>query len=400
MGIGECSELVTLVLPCLDEERSIASCVVDARTAAGEAGIELEVVVVDNGSTDRSVEVARRAGARVVHESVRGYGSAVRRGIESANGSIVVMADADSTYELGALPRLVRPIVDGDADLVLGERLRSATNATMPVLHRAVGTPVLSALIRRGSGGRLAITDSQSGYRAFRRDDVLDLHLQSTGMEYASEMLVRAAQSGYRIAEVPTEYGSRVGASKLATFRDGMRHLELIVLLAPQVLLRVPGVVALATGIAAMIAGSLRPEGLTIGSGGWQPVFLAPILVVLGTLLILAAGAIRRFSPLAALTAAARPPGDSVAGRFALAGVVIGAAGLALDVVLSVVSFPPDEVLGRRLALASAATSALLVGATLLVAAVVEHLLNDQRAYVAKVDEARQRDGRACEPAS
>jgi len=386
---GPASDLVSLVLPCLNEEGSIAACIGDARVAASTAGIDLEVVVVDNGSTDRSVEIAEGAGARVVHEAVRGYGSAIRRGVESARGTIVVMADADSTYELGALPRLVQPLLDGEADLVLGERLQSATNATMPVLHRAVGTPVLSAMVRRAAGAGLTVTDSQSGFRAFRRDEMVRLHLQSTGMEYASEMLVRAAHDGLRIAEVPTSYGARVGDSKLATFRDGFRHLELIVLLAPQLVLRTPGFVALAAGLLAMTVGSTAPSGLTVGSGGWQPVFLAPILVVVGTLLILAAGAIRRFSPLAVRASRASLIGGALATRLAVAGAVLGVAGLGLDLALSLITFSPGDDAGRRLALASVATAALLVGAVLLVAAIVEHLLGDQRAYVAEIDEAR-----------
>ena len=140
----------------------------EALDAMHAAGFEAEVVVVDNGSTDGSPEIAAAAGARVVHETRRGYGSALLAGFAAARGDVLVMADADCTYELIRIPELVAPVVAGDADLVLGSRLDSATMRTMPLLHRFVGTPVLTFLTARACGRRV-VTDSQSGFRAFRR---------------------------------------------------------------------------------------------------------------------------------------------------------------------------------------------------------------------------------------
>jgi len=165
---------VSVVLPCLNEADSVGLCVKEALDTMSGAGIAGEVVVVDNGSTDGSADVAEEAGARVVTESRRGYGRALRSGFDAARGDVVVMADADFTYDLQKIPTLVAPVVDGRADLVLGSRLDAATRRTMPILHRFVGTPVLSFLIGRACGGRV-VGDSQSGFRAFRRQAVLAL---------------------------------------------------------------------------------------------------------------------------------------------------------------------------------------------------------------------------------
>ena len=176
--------LVTVVMPCLNEEGSVGGCIDEAVLALEATGIKHEILVVDNNSTDRSVEIALAHGARVIHEGSPGYGSALRSGIEAAFGDIVVMADADLTYDLSRIAELVAPVIEGSADIVLGERLSEAPKSTMPFLHRHVGTPVLTLLVRRATHG-LTVTDSQSGYRAFRRDAVLGLGLSSTGMEFA-----------------------------------------------------------------------------------------------------------------------------------------------------------------------------------------------------------------------
>jgi hypothetical protein len=222
---------VSVVLPCLDEAGSVGRCVTEARAVLTAAGIHGEVIVVDNGSTDGSAAVAAGAGARVVTERRPGYGRALRAGFAAARAGVVVMADADSTYDLARIPALAEPVLAGRADLVLGNRLGPGARAAMPALHRLVGTPTLSFLIGRVCGGPV-VADSQSGFRAFDRRRVDALGLRAAGMELASEMLIRAARAGLRIEEVDVGYRPRIGESKLSTFSDGLRHLRLIVRLA------------------------------------------------------------------------------------------------------------------------------------------------------------------------
>src|SRR5580658_2129324 len=164
-GVG-----VTVVFPCLNEELAVGSCVASALEAMRAAGINGSVLVVDNGSTDNSAKVALEAGAQVILQREPGYGAALRSGIESAQSEFVIMADADGTYELDAIPRLLKPLLDGDADMVLGQRLSDATAATMPWLHRYVGTPAITYLVKKATKNKMAIRDSQSGFRAFRRE--------------------------------------------------------------------------------------------------------------------------------------------------------------------------------------------------------------------------------------
>jgi hypothetical protein len=359
---------VSVVLPCLDEAGSVGACVREALDAMAAANLAGEVLVVDNGSTDGSQEIAVAAGATVVAERRRGYGSALQAGIEAARGEVVVMADADLTYPLNALARLVEPVLAGSADLVLGSRMNEASRASMPFLHRYLGTPVLSFLISRAAGRRI-VGDSQSGFRAFRRDRILDLGVTSTGMEFASEMLIRAARAHWRIDEVATGYRERIGESKLSTFSDGWRHLQLILLLAPELLLVGPGALLLGVGILLSVLGFLRPTGLVVGSLRWQPVFFSSICLVLGTQGLLA-GMVAAYRSSVATKAAGR--------RFALVGrpgfpngcfglgVLAFLIGLALDGLLFFrwVGGDVSPPVGS-LELAALAQSLLMVGGTL-----------------------------------
>lgn len=223
---------VSVVLPCLNEEAAVAATVGEAFRGLAEAGVAGEVIVVDNGSLDRSAERAAAAGARLVEQAVRGYGAALGTGIATARGDVVVIADADRSYDVARLGDLLVPIRRG-ADLVVAARLRGEIDVgAMPVLHRYLGTPALNGLVSVLTGVRFV--DGQSGYRAFRREAVVGLGLGTSGMEYASEMLLRAAAAGLRIAEVPTRYRVRVGESKLRPIRDGWRHLRLLARLGSQ----------------------------------------------------------------------------------------------------------------------------------------------------------------------
>jgi glycosyltransferase involved in cell wall biosynthesis len=274
---------VVLILPCLNEERAIGQCIRDAQKAFDDAGIKGHVLVVDNGSADNSVELARAAGATVAHQSEPGYGAALRSGIEEAHSKYLIMADADGTYEMAAIPRLLKPLMDGSADLVLGSRLNDATNETMPWLHKYVGTPLITLLLNRATGNRMKVKDSQSGFRAFRRDQILQLGLAATGMEFASEMLIRSAWAKLRIVEIPTTYSTRIGDSKLNTFSDGLRHLRQILLLSPEIFAIDPGMIMTLAAMVIWGLTSFSQHGLDrVGTLSWSMVVAASILSVIG----------------------------------------------------------------------------------------------------------------------
>ena len=245
---------VSLVLPCLNEEAAVGQCVEHALSVMREAGLDGCVIVVDNGSTDRSVEVARNAGAIVIYQSQPGYGAALRSGFEYSQATYCVMADADGTYEFEALARVLHPVMNDDADLVLGSRLGDATTESMPFLHRFLGTPAISYLVNRATKGKVTVRDSQSGYRAFRRERMMSLPLSSTGMEFASEMIIRSAWAGFRIHEVETKYAERIGDSKLDTWSDGMRHLRKIIQLDPEGACTLPAMVSLWGAVATWLS--------------------------------------------------------------------------------------------------------------------------------------------------
>ena len=360
-------DFVTIILPCLDEEGSVGLVVEEAIRTLEAAHIPAEVLVVDNGSHDQSVEVAVAAGARVVHEERRGYGRAVRTGIAAARGSIVVMADADWTYDMTKLPLLIDPIKRGTADLALGARLHEANRESMPFLHKYVGTPALTAFIRT-AGGYANLTDSQSGFRCFRKATISTLGLSADGMELTSEMLLKSSRHNLTVVEVPTGYRKRIGISKLDTLSDGLRNLRVLVLLAPELFFLVPGALLFLAGTALTIAAFLPSKGLEIGSLRWQPIFFATIALVLG-LQIFLVGLVfvwRR----ASVTGRKIERGLQfiVASWFPLACSVLGAAsllaGFGLDLLLGAL-----WVQGRStidfLPTASLAQSLLLVGGSL-----------------------------------
>src|SRR3954471_11845636 len=229
---------VSVVIPCLNEETHIEECVERARGALDTAGILGEVIVVDNGSEDRSAEVARGAGARVIYEPRRGYGSAYLAGFAAAHGQDIVMLDADLTYDFDDIPRFVKMLDDG-GELVMGDRMDNIQPGAMPWLHRYVGNPVLSGVLNLFF--RTGIRDAHCGMRAVRRDVLPRLDLRTTGMEFASEMVIRASKERLDIREFPIEYHPRGGESKLSSFRDGWRHLRFLLVHSPTWLFIVPG---------------------------------------------------------------------------------------------------------------------------------------------------------------
>src|ERR671930_2621653 len=235
---------VSIVIPCLDEAETIADCVTTARRVLAESGLAGEVIVVDNGSTDGSGELARAAGAFVVDEPRRGYGSAYLAGLAVARGDYIVMVDADLTYDFREIPRFVRELEDG-AELVVGNRMRSIKPGAMPWLSR-LGNPLLSGFLNILH--RTNVRDVHCGMRALRRDVLPVLNLRTVGMEFASEMVIRATRERLDVRELPIELHPRVGRSKLAPFRDGWRHLRVILVYNPTFLFLVPGAVLFLIG--------------------------------------------------------------------------------------------------------------------------------------------------------
>ena len=273
------ADCISVVLPCLNEAATVGASVAKALRGLERSGRSGEVVVVDNGSSDGSDVIADRAGARVVRAPVRGYGAALRQGFAAAKHDILVMADADDTYDLENLAAVVAPVARG-ADLVLANRFADISDGAMPWLHRRVGTPAINLLLRLTYGVRVG--DSQSGYRAIRRRSLDQLALRSDGMELASEMLIKASRLGLHITEAPSRYGVRRGESKLRSLRDGWRHLRLILLLAPMLVFLVPGVCLMLLGLLTYAVGFGLGGAIEVGALRWQPVFAGPIFVVLG----------------------------------------------------------------------------------------------------------------------
>jgi Glycosyl transferase family 2 len=253
---------LTVLMPCLNEAETVGRCVAKAADFLARSGIAGEVLVADNGSTDGSQELARAAGARVVDVPERGYGAALIAGIGAARGRFIVMGDADDSYDFGDLFLFVEELRNG-ADLVMGNRFKGGIRpGAMPALHRYLGNPVLSFV------GRLLfrthVGDFHCGLRAFRRDKALALDLRTTGMEFASELVVKATLSSMRVVEVPTVL-SKDGRSRpphLRSWRDGWRHLRFLLLFSPRWLFFYPGLAGMVVGIAGLAV---------LGSGAWTP---------------------------------------------------------------------------------------------------------------------------------
>jgi glycosyltransferase involved in cell wall biosynthesis len=255
---------LSVVLPCLNEAETLATCITKARASMEALGVDGEVVVADNGSTDGSQAIAESLGARVVPVPERGYGAALRTGIAAAEGRFVIMADADDSYALDDLGPFVEAL-RGGADLVMGNRFAGGIEpGAMPALHRYLGNPVLSWVGRLFF--RVPINDFHCGMRGFRRDRIMGLGLTTVGMEFASEMVVRSAINGLNITEVPTTLkpDGRSRAPHLRTWRDGWRHLRFLLAFSPRWLFLYPAVFLVVVGAAVFTRLAVGP--VTIGS--------------------------------------------------------------------------------------------------------------------------------------
>ena len=271
---------VSIVMPCLNEAASVADCVRQAIETLNEHGMHGEVIVCDNGSTDDSAKLAEAAGAHVIHEEHRGYGSAYLRALHEARGQYIVMADADGTYDFGLIPQFVEPLRKG-YDLVMGSRVSDkASRDSIPFLHRYVGVPALTGFLNIVAGGK--VSDAHCGMRAFTANALEKMHLSTTGMEFASEMIVKAIRIGLKITELPIPYYPRVGESKLRTFRDGWRHLRFLLIESPTFLFLIPGLFLMLSGIA--VLGALTPGKIQLGplSFDFHYMVVAALLAILG----------------------------------------------------------------------------------------------------------------------
>ena len=242
--------LVSVVIPCLNEAGTIEECVSRASVVLEGKGLEGEIIVVDNGSDDDSGPLAAAAGALVVHEPERGYGSAYLAGLAAARGRYIVMADADLTYDFAEIPRFLAALEAG-ADVVIGNRMRNIHPGAMPWHHRYIGNPLLSGFLNLLFS--TGVHDAHCGMRAVRREVLPRLDLRTTGMEFASEMVIRAAKEKLDVRQFPIEYHPRAGESKLSSFRDGWRHLRFLLVHSPNYLFILPGVLMTALGALVML---------------------------------------------------------------------------------------------------------------------------------------------------
>jgi glycosyltransferase involved in cell wall biosynthesis len=256
---------VSIVMPCLNEARTLATCIRKAQLFLKEHGISGEVIVADNGSSDGSIDIANDLNARIVRAKTRGYGAALTAGISAARGKYVIMGDSDQSYDFSALYPFIEKLRDG-YDLVMGNRFRGGIAPdAMPPLHRYFGNPLLTAM------GRLFFSckecgDFYCGLRGFRKQAVQELELQSRGMEFALEMIIKAGMHRLRITEVPTTLSpdGRDRAPHLRRYRDGWRSLRFYLLMSPRWLFGIPGLVLLLSGL--LVSMAILPRPLSVGS--------------------------------------------------------------------------------------------------------------------------------------
>ena len=325
---------LSIVMPCLNEAETLASCIRKAQAVIEAADLAAEVIVADNGSTDGSQLIARELGARVVEVTRKGYGNALISGIEAAHGKFVVMGDADDSYDFGAIAPFLERLRAGD-DLVVGNRFAGGIEpGAMPWSHRWLGNPVLTRI------GRIffhaPVNDMHCGLRAFRRDAFDRMQLRATGMEFASEMVIKASLKRMRISEVPVVLhpDGRSRPPHLRTWRDGWRHLRFMLLFSPRWLFLYPGIAVFAVGAlvsALLVAGPLRIGGARLDI---HTLLIAGFLCLLGYQAILFAV----FTKIFAIRQGFHPPHPALQRLFRYVTLEVGLAVGALMVLAGVVA--------------------------------------------------------------
>jgi glycosyltransferase involved in cell wall biosynthesis len=326
---------LSILMPCLNEVRTVGVCVGKAQAFLREHDISGEIIVADNGSTDGSIELAERLNARVVRVPVRGYGAALAAGIDAANGRFVIMGDSDDSYDFSALMPFVEKLRAG-YDLVMGNRFRGGiAPGAMPLAHRYFGNPLLSAVGRTFYRSRTC-GDFYCGLRGFRKEAVQRLNLQSLGMEFALEMLIKAGMNGLKITEVPTTLSpdGRDRAPHLRSYRDGWRSLRLYLLMSPRWFFGIPGAVLLVIGVAASLWLAPGPRIALGVTFDYHTLIYAIAAIVLGYQSLLFAA----FAKLMAVETGLHPPVTklwfleerSMFERLIVAGVLLGLIGVGL----------------------------------------------------------------------
>lgn len=284
---------VSIVLPCLNEAAAIPTCITQLKELARQSPYAIEVIVVDNNSTDTSKSLLQEAQQSfseltIVQENERGYGNAYLRGFSSARADLLVMADLDTTYTLSELSHIITALTQG-YDFVLGNRFAGHMHKhAMPWHHRFIGNPLLSFLVRLFF--KTSVHDVHCGMRGITRNALQRLHLRTAGMEFASEMVIRAVQKKLRIAEVAISYRPRIGTSKLRSFADGWRHMRFMLLYSPLYLFLLPGVILFMLGAISMIFLYLNKLSFLGIQFIVHPIFVSSLLMIVGHQLIAFAG--------------------------------------------------------------------------------------------------------------
>jgi glycosyltransferase involved in cell wall biosynthesis len=258
--------LVSVVMPCLNEEAAIGICIEKIQRTFAAAKINGEIVVCDNGSTDDTVAIAERMGARVVHQPMRGYGNAYIKGFASANGEYLIMGDADDTYDFTLIPKFLEYLCDRGYDFVTGSRYLAGGSQKIPLLHRIVGNPALTALLNFLFS--TPYTDVYCGFRGFSNAAYQRIQPVSPGMEFNLELAINAGLAGLKIAEIPIVLQPRLGESKLRTFSDGWRSLRMMMIYCPNKIFLLPGAFLLTLGMLihfVVLSGFAQYEGRPLG---------------------------------------------------------------------------------------------------------------------------------------
>lgn len=277
---------LSVVLPCLNEEASIGECIRKIDKAFSDNHINGEIIVADNNSTDNSVKIAESLGAKVVHQNIRGYGNTYLKGFSEAKGKYILMADSDNTYDFLEIPLFLEPLRKGEADFVIGSRLKGKIlPGAMPKLHQYIGSPILTGMLNLFF--KTDVSDAHCGMRAFTSEAYRKLNLKCGGMEFASEMIIKAAENKLRIAEVPITYSARGGSpSKLRSFSDGWRHVRFMLMYSPNYLFLLPGGALFLIGAFLMLLllpGPVLFRGVTLDTNS---MLLGSLLSILGFQLI------------------------------------------------------------------------------------------------------------------